>query len=85
MLRVGGYKTNSTQNPSSGILVTLIFRASGEFRDLSSLSIIATYDDIKNAAIKYESASLRTKEHGTENRRPARQSNRKQAGKRQSF
>jgi len=50
ILRVGGYKTHSDQNPSSGVLVTLIFRVTGEFKDNISLPIIATYDDIQNAS-----------------------------------
>ncbi len=52
LLRVGGYKTESTANPTSGVLVTLIFRVIGEVKDPGSISVIATYDDIKNASIK---------------------------------
>jgi hypothetical protein len=51
VLRVGGYKTKPAANPSSGVLITLIFRVSGEVKDSSSISIIATFDDIQNASI----------------------------------
>jgi hypothetical protein len=83
ILRVGGYKTNSTQNPSSGILVTLIFRASGEFKDLSSLSVIATYDDIKNASIKNDGMINRQNSSQIrQDERPIRNIERKFVGKR---
>jgi PKD repeat protein len=51
VVRVGGYKTTPAANPSYGVLITLIFRASGELKDSSSILIIATYDDIQNASI----------------------------------
>jgi hypothetical protein len=51
ILRVGGYKSHSFPSPSSGILVTLVFRVSGEFVDPGQISVIATYDDIQNAVI----------------------------------
>ena len=51
VVRVGGYKTTPAANPSYGVLITLIFRASGELKDSSSILIIATHDDIQNASI----------------------------------
>jgi hypothetical protein len=51
VLRVGGYKTNPDQIPSSGVLVTLIFRGTGEFIDPNAPSIIAAYDDLQNALV----------------------------------
>jgi PKD repeat protein len=50
-LRVGGYKSSATKSPSSGVLITLVFRVTGQAGDPSSISIIATYDDIQNALI----------------------------------
>ena len=52
IVRVGGYRTNLDQNPSSGVLVVLVFRVTEEFKNPISLSIIATYDDIQNASVK---------------------------------
>ena len=51
ILRVGGYKTEAAENPSSGVLITLVFRVSGETEDSTPISIVATYDDIQNASI----------------------------------
>ena len=50
-LRVGGYRTNPTQEPSSGVLVTLVFRLTGEIEEARPITITATYDDIQNASI----------------------------------
>lgn len=52
ILRVGGYKAEPGENASSGVLITLVFRVSGETEDSSPISIVATYDDIQNASIK---------------------------------
>lgn len=52
VLRVGGYKTNTSQNPASGILVTLVFRGTGKFLDPKALSIVAAYDGLRNASFK---------------------------------
>jgi PKD repeat protein len=57
ILRVGGYKTKTTVNPTSGVLITLVFRPIGEVKDTSSISIAATYDDIQNASISEGTAS----------------------------
>ena len=51
VLRVGGYKTNPDQSPTSGVLVTLVFRGTGGFIDPNATSIIATYDDLQNASV----------------------------------
>jgi len=51
VLRVGGYKTEGGRQSSSGVLITLIFRVSGQSEDSSPISIIATYDDIQNASV----------------------------------
>jgi hypothetical protein len=61
ILRVGGYKTHSRQDPSSGVLVTLIFRATGKAPDQGSLSVIATYDDLQKAPIKMDSIPERVR------------------------
>ncbi|MDH7513616.1 MAG: cohesin domain-containing protein, partial [Clostridiales bacterium] len=55
ILRVGGYKTDLTFTPSSGVLITLIFRIKHELADDTQLSITATYDDIKNATVERNS------------------------------
>jgi PKD repeat protein len=52
ILRVGGYKTNPAVNPFSGVLVTLVFRVTGEIKDSSPISVIAVYDDLQNASIR---------------------------------
>jgi PKD repeat protein len=69
ILRVGGFKTNSTQNPSSGVLVTLIFRVTGEVKDPSSISVIAAYDDIQNASLRNGMISRQNDPQIRENRR----------------
>ncbi|UCE43346.1 MAG: PKD domain-containing protein [Candidatus Aminicenantes bacterium] len=51
ILRAGGYKTSSHPNPSSGVLLTLVFRITEEFKAPILLSIITTYDDIQNASV----------------------------------
>jgi PKD repeat protein len=86
LLRVGGYKTESMANPTSGILVKLIFRVIGEVKDPGSISIIATYDDIKNASIKND--GMINRQNTTqirEKERPAENNERKLAGKRYHF
>jgi len=85
LLRVGGYKTGSTANPTSGVLVTLIFRVIGELKDPGSISVIATYDDIKNASIKNGIHSPGSSEFSKEYEKPVRQSDRKFIGKRYNF
>jgi hypothetical protein len=51
ILRIGGYKTDPNQGPSTGILVTLVFRRKGPFVDSDAISIIATYDDLQKASL----------------------------------
>jgi len=83
VLRVGGYKTKPTASPSSGVLITLIFRASGEIKEWGSISIIATYDDIQNASITDGTLMPRT----SRAERPAKQSapSKRLSGKKYDF
>jgi hypothetical protein len=60
ILRVGGYKTSSAVNASSGTLITLIFRFIGEDRDMSSISIMGICDDIQGASIIERAVEPRT-------------------------
>jgi len=86
LLRVGGYKTESTANPTSGVLVTLIFRVIGEAKDPGSISVIATYDDIKNASIKNNGMINRQNSPQVrEDEKPVRKVERKIPGKRYDF
>ena len=86
LLRVGGYKTESTANSTSGVLVTLIFRVIREVKDPGSISVIATYDDIKNASVKNDGMINRQNSSQIrENERPAGNVERKSAGKRYDF
>jgi hypothetical protein len=70
ILRVGGYKTEAAENPSSGVLITLVFRVGGETEDSTPISIVATYDDIQNASIT--DGAIQPKTSGVE--RQARES-----------
>jgi hypothetical protein len=83
ILRVGGYKSSLTENPCSGVLITLVFRVIGEVKDPNWISIIATYDDLQNASII--DGAPRADLPGTE--RPAGKSSpeKKSAGKRYDF
>jgi PKD repeat protein len=85
VLRVGGYKTSSTVNPSSGVLVTLIFRVTGEVKDQSSISVIATYDDIQNATIRNGMPNSQNSFQAREDQKQVRDIERKFAGKRYDF
>ena len=51
IVRVGGYRTESGQGPTSGVLVVLVFRVKGDLEPSSLISIIATYDDLQNALL----------------------------------
>jgi PKD repeat protein len=51
VLRVGGFKSTSTLMPSSGVLLTLVFRITGELGESQPTKILATYDDIQKALI----------------------------------
>ena len=50
VLRVGGYKTAVEPSPSSGVLVTLVFRKTGRPFDPETLSIVAAQDGLRNAS-----------------------------------
>jgi len=50
-LRVGGYESASTGKPSSGVLLTLVFRVKGEIKETQPLIILTAYDDIQKAMI----------------------------------
>jgi hypothetical protein len=50
-LRVGGYRTSDDPGDSSGVLVTLVFRARGGIAAPGQISILGAYDDIRNASI----------------------------------
>jgi PKD repeat protein len=71
-LRVGGYKTSVDITPAVGVLVTLVFRSRTGFVDPSEVSIIAAYDDLKNALIYAGNiVGLRNTEGRAEVSRPA--------------
>jgi len=69
VLRVGGYKTNPDQIPSSGVLVTLIFRGTGEFIDPNATSIVAAYDDLQDASVINRMISRQDNSQIRENKR----------------
>jgi PKD repeat protein len=72
VLRVGGYKTNPDQSPSSGVLVTLIFRGTGELIDPNATSIIAAYDDLQNALVINRMVSRQDNSQIRENKRQSK-------------
>ena len=49
VLRVGGYKTAAGPSPTSGVLVTLVFRITGKAYEPDQLSIISAQDGLQNA------------------------------------
>jgi hypothetical protein len=85
VLRVGGYKTNPDQSPSSGVLVTLIFRGTGEFIDPNATSIIATYDDLQNASVINRMNSRQDSSQIRENKRQGKSIKGKLPDKRYDF
>jgi hypothetical protein len=85
VLRVGGYKTNPDQSPSSGVLVILIFRGTGEFIDPNATSIIATYDDLQNAIVINRMNSRQDSSQIRENRRQGKSIKGKLPDKRYDF
>jgi len=85
VLRVGGYKTNPDQSPSSGVLVTLIFRGTGEFIDPNATSIIAAYDDLQNALVINRMISRQDNSQIRENKRQAKNVKRILPGKTSDF
>jgi PKD repeat protein len=79
-LRVGGYETDPTQKPLSGILVVLIFRVTGINEESSPIQITTAYDDIQDALITNGTIALRqqTREnYGQLDREAERKSGRK--------
>ena len=73
-LRVGGFRTSDAKNASVGVLVTLVFKTKTGFTGPSEISVIATYDDLRNTLIYAgTSGRLRDTERGIENGRPADQ------------
>ena len=68
ILRVGGYKVDAAQTPSSSVLVTLVFRTKGGFFDASSLSLIKAYDDLKSASLVNSATRGRDNVPGRENK-----------------
>jgi len=52
ILRVGGFGVGAGRPQASGVLVTLVFRATGRPRDESALEVTGVYDDIQNARIQ---------------------------------
>jgi hypothetical protein len=51
IVRIGGYRTEETQGPTSGVLIVLVFRVTGELEAGPPISVIATYDDLQNASL----------------------------------
>jgi PKD repeat protein len=64
LLRVGGFKAEPSTGPSSGVLITLIFRVTGDVGSSSPVSIIAAYDDIRNAFLPDRVLPSKTKRVG---------------------
>lgn len=62
-LRVGGYKTELTFEPTLKVLVTLLFKTRGDFTPDIKLLITNTYDDIKNAGIRNRVIQPRNKQN----------------------
>lgn len=85
ILRVGGYKTNPAVNPFSSVLVTLIFRVTGEVKEPNPILVVATYDDIQNASIRNGMIKQQNHSQIREAERPARNVEKKSPGKRYEF
>jgi PKD repeat protein len=85
VLRVGGYKTRLSVNPASGVLVTLIFRVIEDVKDSNPLSVIATYDDIKNAKVRNETIASPHKSKARENQRTRKNVDNKLPGNKYDF
>ena len=65
-LRVGGYKLTSTTQAASGVLVTIIFRVTGEIGEEIPIAITAVFDDLRNASLS--NGAIRTEEKRTDAR-----------------
>jgi parallel beta-helix repeat protein len=85
ILRVGGYNIHSDQTLSSGVLVTLVFKVTGEFKDPIPLSVIATYDDIKNVSTRDGIIKLKDNTQFRINNRLDRNSEKKLPDKKYDF
>ncbi|MGB7295152.1 MAG: PKD domain-containing protein, partial [Candidatus Aminicenantales bacterium] len=85
VLRVGGYKADTDQSPSSGVLVTLVFRWSGEYIDPDETLIVATYDDLQNASVINRMVSRQDNSESRENRWKERNGKRILSDKRSDF
>jgi hypothetical protein len=71
-LRVGGYKTGLKFSAFSGVLLTLIFRVERNLAEEAPLTVIATYDDFKNASVKNGLVGLKKSQNERED--PAKDS-----------
>ncbi|MDH7513965.1 MAG: PKD domain-containing protein [Clostridiales bacterium] len=83
VLRVGGFKTTNTSGPSSGVLITLIFRVTEEIKEETPISIVATYDDLQNSIVQYR--MINSKRNSGENKGSTRANDREFIGKRYDF
>jgi len=81
-LRVGGYKLDSTGQASSGVLVTIIFRVTGEISEDFPIAITAVYDDLRNATVS--NGAIRTHDKRSYEQVP-RTSPKRSAAKRYDF
>jgi len=85
-LRVGGYKMSDDNSTPVGVLMTLVFRTETGFAGPEEISIIAAYDNIRDALIYAGSSiGLRNNEGRTEGRRPADRQRGKPVGKKSDF
>jgi PKD repeat protein len=85
VLRVGGYRAASSMNPFSGVLVSLVFRVTGNSEDPDSISVIATYDDIRNATIRNGMSDAQSNVHTGKLEKKVKDVRRKFAAKRYEF
>lgn len=81
-LRVGGYKLTSTAQAASGVLVTIIFRVTGEIGEETPLAVTAVFDDLRNASVS--NGAITTQEKRSDERL-SRTSPRRSASKRYDF
>ena len=69
IVRVGGSRTESRPGPTSGVLVVLAFRVTGEIETGSSFSVIATYDDLRDSVLTNEMIQFRAEKKFESERR----------------
>lgn len=72
VLRVGGYTTQPAAQASSGVLVTLIFKATGKRKGPGPMSFVAAYDDLQNASLKKGMTHPKNRSQSRRAERPAR-------------